>query len=301
MLLAVCAAVLSVGVVAGCGSTASSSTQTSSSKAPPNSLQAVWDRPGENVTVVPGNMDFGPGIVRYSFLVVRKNGAPVYKATAAVAVARGLDAVPFQHTTARLERIGVGGETESGDVEALYVAKLRLPKPGTYWLVAQPSGAPVQALGQVQVKANTASPAIGSPAPRTDTPKLGDAPIAQLTTRTPPDRDLLRWSVADSIAAHKPFVVVFATPKFCQSRTCGPVVDVVEKVSKDFPRVRFIHVEIYTDNDPTKGENRWVRQWRLPSEPWIFLVGRDGRVDAKFEGSISVDELGAAVRRTLLR
>jgi hypothetical protein len=83
---------------------------------------------------------------------------------------------------------------------------------------------------------------------------------------------------------------------------CGPVVDVVDHVREEFEGsgVRFIHVEIYVGNDPSKGVNRWVRQWNLPTEPWTFLVGRDGRVKAKFEGAVSVGELRAAVRRTLL-
>ena len=63
--------------------------------------------------------------------------------------------------------------------------------------------------------------------------------------------------------------------------------------------VRFIHVEIYRGNDPSKGYNRFVKQWRLPTEPWVFLVGRDGRIKAKFEGSVSVGELTAAVRKHL--
>jgi hypothetical protein len=65
--------------------------------------------------------------------------------------------------------------------------------------------------------------------------------------------------------------------------------------------VRFIHVEIYESNDPALGYNRWVREWRLPSEPWVFLVGADGRIRAKFEAALSVDELLAAIRTTLLR
>jgi glutathione peroxidase-family protein len=32
----------------------------------------------------------------------------------------------------------------------------------------------------------------------------------------------------------------------------------------------------------------------------VFLVGRDGRIKARFEGSVSVAELEAAVRATLL-
>jgi hypothetical protein len=43
-----------------------------------------------------------------------------------------------------------------------------------------------------------------------------------------------------------------------------------------------------------------VRQWHLPSEPWIFLVGRDGRIKAKFEGAVGRAELLAAVRDHLL-
>jgi peroxiredoxin len=46
--------------------------------------------------------------------------------------------------------------------------------------------------------------------------------------------------------------------------------------------------------------NAYMREWGLPSEPWTFLVGADGRIKAKFEGSVSVDELAAAVRRSLL-
>ena len=55
-----------------------------------------------------------------------------------------------------------------------------------------------------------------------------------------------------------------------------------------------------TDNNPSQGRNRWVREWHLPGEPWTFLVGRDGRIKAKFQGSVSVGELNDAIRRLLL-
>ena len=94
-------------------------------------------------------------------------------------------------------------------------------------------------------------------------------------------------------------MLVFATPKFCQSRTCGPVVDVAQAVQQRLAGrgIRFIHVEIYQDNNPAQGYNRWVKEWRLPTEPWVFLVGRDGRVKQRFEGSVSVAELEAAARK----
>ena len=98
-----------------------------------------------------------------------------------------------------------------------------------------------------------------------------------------------------------PFVLVFATPKSCTSRTCGPVVDVVSTVRREHTGsdIRFIHVEIYEENNPALGVNRWVQEWKLPTEPWVFLVGRNGRIKAKFEGAVSEQELEAAVRRFL--
>ena len=64
--------------------------------------------------------------------------------------------------------------------------------------------------------------------------------------------------------------------------------------------MRFIHVEVFEDNDPAKGFNRWLKEWNLPTEPWTFLVGSDGRIAERFEGTVSVDELEQAVREKLL-
>ena len=81
------------------------------------------------------------------------------------------------------------------------------------------------------------------------------------------------------------------------------MVDVVEEVQRrlDDDRVRFIHVEVYEDNDPAKGYNRWMKEWKLPTEPWTFLVGRTGTIVDRFEGTVSVDELETAVREKLRR
>jgi len=61
--------------------------------------------------------------------------------------------------------------------------------------------------------------------------------------------------------------------------------------------VRFIHVEVYEDNDPARGYNRWMRDWHLDTEPWTFVVNRRGRISARFEGTVSVRELEEAVEQ----
>lgn len=287
--------VLAAALSAGCGASGSGSSRT---------LDSILKRPGADVAVTPGASEFVPGPVRYPFLVIRNDARPVNRKTATVWLATARDREPFEHVTAPLEPIGVPGVSEPafGGVTRIYVAHLHVPRPGRYWLVAAPSGARIQAVGTLDVVARSSSPPIGALVPRSATPTLATASPASLTTRRPPDLGLLRYSVAGALAEHRPFVVTFATPKFCTSRTCGPVVDVVDAVRRQFASspVRFIHVEVFQDNDPAKGYNRWMKQWGLRSEPWTFVVGRDGRVKAKFEGSVSASELAAAVRRASL-
>ncbi len=270
------------------------------------SLEALWRAPGEDVTIVPGAQDFEPGTVRLPFLVVDGEGRVVSRPTARVWLSRGLEQKPFLETTARLERIGTGADGHDADATEIFVAELDLAEPGTYWLLAEPvGGRKIQALGNVVVAEEAVAPGVGDAAPASDTPTLESTGghIAALTTQDPPDRELLQHSVADSIAAHAPFVVAFATPRYCTSRTCGPVVDVVEAVRRRYAGsgVRFIHVEIYEGNNPDRGFNQWVEEWRLPSEPFVFLVGRDGRIKERFEGTVSVRELAAAVSEHLIR
>jgi hypothetical protein len=289
------AAVLALAgcLIAGCGG--SSSTQ---EEPDAHTLEALWRAPGEDVAIVPGSADFTPGDVRLTFLVVDGQGRIVTAPSAKIWVSRGLGAAPFAETTATAQKIGVGA-AEPGEAEEIFVTKLDLAKPGTYWILAEPRGAEkkIQAVGTVVVKADPAAPAVGEPVPPSRTPTLASATLEELTTANEPDEALYQRSVADAVAAKKPFVVTFATPRYCTSRTCGPVVDVVSDVRRRHPALPFIHVEVYEDNDPAKGENQWVREWGLPSEPWVFVIGADGKVRERFEGTVSVEELDAAVRR----
>jgi hypothetical protein len=287
--------------LAGCGGGGKQS-----APAKRGTLAAVLDRPGPDVSLVQGTSDYAVGDVRVAFLVVNSQAKLISRPRARVWVGRSLDSRPLVSTEARLEPIGIPGTSEAatGGATVIYVANVRLARPGTYTLVAEPEGAAIQGVANLTVAKHPQAPAVGSRAIASRTPTLASThdDLAALTTADPPDRSLLRYSVADSLAAHDPFVLVFATPKFCTSRTCGPVVDVAEAVQRQLAGrdVRFIHVEVYRDNNPAEGYNRWFREWRLPSEPWIFLVGADGVIKARFEGSVSVAELAAAVRADLL-
>ena len=262
---------------------------------------------GEDVALVFSTSDYAPGRNRIGFLVVRRSGELVQSPEATVFVARDGRSTPI---AAKAELVPLKPHAHAAgtpahdhrDATDLYVAEVPTPRPGRYWVVVDLAGESVQGVGSLEVKEKSASPPLGSRAPPSETPTLANAPVAKLTTASPPDRELLRYSIADSIRARKPFVVVFATPKFCESRTCGPAGEGVDDVRKQFSSsgIRFMHVEIYEGNDPSAGPNRWVREWRLPSEPWVFVVDANGIIRAKFEGAVSEEELVRAVREHLL-
>jgi hypothetical protein len=95
-----------------------------------------------------------------------------------------------------------------------------------------------------------------------------------------------------------PTVIVFATPAWCESRTCGPLLDQVGELSSDYPDLNFVHVEIYEDTQVDSVDDLVavpaVTEWGIPSEPWVFVTDGDGTVTATFEGVASDAELRAA-------
>jgi hypothetical protein len=300
-------------LLAGCGgsgssgsaapaTTAGATTSTAPAKSPPaGTMQALWQKlGGEPVGMVAGTTDYGVGTNRVSFLVVDSKSQLIETPTARVWVSHGLEQKPFAETTAKLVPIGVPGGAKA-DAQNIYVARVDTTKPGKYWILAQPlGGTAIQALGEMVVRRHSATPAVGDRAIPSKNPTVGPGVTARsISTARPPDTALLRTTVAAAMAAKRPFVVSFATPQFCQSRTCGPVVQVVQSVARQRKGsgVDFIHIEIYKDNDPAKGTNQWVNQWNLQSEPFTFVVDRNGIIRDRFEGAFSAGELQAAVQK----
>ena len=297
-------------LLAGCGGGGGGVTQSAESTNKSDDVTVVapeWAAPllskaGPEGAAIMAGSDFAAGRNRVTFLLVRDDNSLV-RAPLADVYYQPLAGGPTKKTEARLMPIGVkASPAEKDDVKEIYVATLQLPRTGKQWVVIQPRGVRYQGFQILDVKAKPTAVAVGEKAPPSNNPTLATKSASEITTSRPPDTGLLRYSVAESVKAKAPFVVTFATPAFCESRTCGPTVDVVEAVRKRFEAkgIRFIHVEIYEDNLPGNGVNRWVKEWKLPTEPWVFVVDRNGVVRDRFEGAISVAELEQSVRSNLL-
>jgi hypothetical protein len=260
-----------------------------------------------------------PGKNRFGFALFDRSRAQIGGAAAVVYVAPaggGPASGPFP---ARYESLDVKpqylSKTVSQDpdsAKSLYVADVPFPKPGIYEalaiarldnrLVATSALAdPIQVVSRLKV------PGVGEKAPvvHTLTKASVGGDLSKIDTRMPPD-DMHDEDFAD-VAGRKPAIIVFATPQLCQSRVCGPVVDVAEQVKSEHSKgVTFIHQEVYKDNKIKQGclplrrpesecfQGPFVR-FRLPTEPWMFAFDRRGRIVDRIEGAYSVRELEHAV------
>ncbi|MGZ8667289.1 MAG: hypothetical protein ACXWZM_09285 [Solirubrobacterales bacterium] len=222
------------------------------------------------------------------------------------AVAKALDQPaegPFPASVESLEtKPAFRAATTSNDPDsatAVYVTHLDFPSDGEWRIAAMiKRGGKLEAtlLPSAVVGQFTGVPRVGERSPRihTPTPESVGGDLSQITTRIPPES--MNQSDFYDALGKKPIVLIFATPQFCQSRVCGPVVDVAAQVQEKYgDKVEFIHMEIYNDNDPSKGVRPQVRAFSLPGEPWAFVIDRSGVVRTVIEGAFGVNELERAV------
>jgi hypothetical protein len=186
---------------------------------------------------------------------------------------------------------------------AVYAARVPFGKPGRYTVLAVTlvGGKPVAAPGQLDVitSAQDKVPEVGEQAPKvqTDTVASAGGNVEAIDTRRPTSDMHADFS---KVVGSKPVALLFATPQLCQSRVCGPVVDVALQQRARFgDKVQFIHQEVYADNDPGKGLRKPLQQFNLSTEPWLFVVGRDGKITARLEGSFGLDAFEQALKTAL--
>lgn len=185
------------------------------------------------------------------------------------------------------------------DERGLYVTHPTFDKAGTWGaeVAIRGNGVDEVVRGTFEVAEEGTTPALGAPAPASDVPTADDVKnLKEISTDPQPEPRFYRRSIDEALARSEPFVIVFATPKYCSSAVCGPTLDTVKEVAEGFRGITFIHSEIYEELEPTSPPVEAVVEWGLPSEPWVFVVDERGRIAAKYEGVATEAELRAALR-----
>lgn len=200
-------------------------------------------------------------------------------------------------------------------IRGAYSTELTFDRPGPWRLDIAVADADFSAATtlDVEVTANSPAPGLGRRPPLSRTKTLSEvADLAQLTTDYTPDPDLYRLSLAAAIQSPKPAVIVFASPAFCVTATCGPQVDAVSELKDAYRgQADFVHIEIYADPQAIQGDLAQaelapaVTEWgfsQLPhwfNESWVFILDRQGSVKQRFEGFATRTELETVLRAVL--
>ncbi len=258
------------------------------------------------LVVAPAAQVFRAGSNRFGFGVFTVGREAVGDAEVAIYAARpNKPAVgPFPAAVETLEPdAAFRSETTSTDPDAatvVYASEIELDGKGEWRLMAllkeEGGSLTYAAIPSAVVGAFPEVPAEGEKAPVVSTPTAEDAggDLTKIDTRQPPST--MHEEDLEDVVGTKPVVLLFATPALCSSRVCGPVVDIAEEVkSERGQEAAFILQEIYKDNVVEKGLRPQVEAYGLPTEPWLFVIGADGKVHTSIEGAFSKGELEAAL------
>lgn len=303
----------------GCGGDSEETTTTATPKAA--AFPAVKGRTLEevggtitqsNLVASPAGQAFEAGENRYAFGVFTKGQKAINDAEVAVYFAKGKKGTaigPFPATPESLATpsaySSVSTSQDPSSASVVYVIpSVPFTATGEWRAVAvfrTPEGLQGTLMPSAVVGRFPEIPKRGEQAPRIQTRTGEDVggDLSKIDTRVPPDQ-MHKDDFADVIG-QKPTVLLFATPSFCESRVCGPVVDIAEQVREETAQagedVAFIHQEVFNENDPSKGVRRELRAFHLETEPWVFVFDREGKVSTRIEGAFSAEELRRAVDR----
>jgi hypothetical protein len=189
------------------------------------------------------------------------------------------------------------------EASGFYRAEFEFDRPGLWQLIATPEGGESLEPALFSVLEETSAPALGQLAPVAPTLTADDLPFAELTSDPDPDPRLYEITLEEALANGESTVLLFATPAFCTSATCGPIVETVKELLPNHD-ANFIHVEVYQGlNDPEFDADVehlapavTSEYWNLPSEPWVFVIDEEGFVVARFEGAVEAEEIAQHLR-----
>lgn len=247
----------------------------------------------------------GFGTAQFSFFFLGTNSAnegqqPGPTATGTYLPLPGSDAAPAD--TAKAQYLPT-------DQRGVYAADVAFDKPG-FWGVS----AVVELDGRQEVKTafkvlpEHEVPAVGDPAPATQNLVAGspgvppEAVDSRASANSPiPDPELHQTTVAQALAEKRPVVLIVSTPTYCVSLFCGPITDMAAELAKTYSdKARFIHIEVWKDykaqqlNDAAK---EWIARGENINEPWVFVIGADGKISHRFDNIVAKSDLEPILRQ----
>ncbi len=193
---------------------------------------------------------------------------------------------------------------EHADIVRYFPLRTTLPEPGIYDLEVLIAGQavtlPVQAFAPDEVDIIVP----GAAFPSLITPTLArPGPMDPLCTLFEGPCPFHEHTVAEVLDAGAPIAFLVATPAFCRTAYCGPVLETLIESAGNFPSIQPIHLEVYENpkevdgnlDDPNLRPVAAFGELGLTFEPSLFLVGRDGKLADRIDNVFDRAELEIAL------
>jgi hypothetical protein len=304
----VLAAVLAAGVLTACAP-AGEGASNRALNVFPASFDLAVDRPARFLVGLStvGNRFVSGGSVRLRFFFLGRERAEGDPKLVAESIASFLPIPGEEDEPAPSGPRTVGGDAARG---VYRVEKVTFERAG-FWEVEAAAnlggGGVLRGRGAFEVLPEPRVPYPGQAAPRTENLTISSkgAPPEAVDSRAVtegriPDPELHATTIADAIRRGRPVLAVFATPVYCVSKFCGPVTDVVAELAAEYgDRAEFVHVEIWRDFQNqvvNEAAAAWILRDGSLQEPWVFLIGGDGRVLARWDNVATRDEMEPLLR-----
>lgn len=183
-----------------------------------------------------------------------------------------------------------------------YPLRIELPTAGIWTSTAEVDGQPIEASFSVGEPGSSQLIQRGQPAPSISTPTTADARGVDPICTAEPACDLHALSLDAALAEQRPIALLVATPAFCATAVCGPVLDVVRAVQRDIPDVRYLHTEVYenplaVDNVAQATPAPITGALGLNYEPSLYLIDASGNVADRLDNVFDITETREAVER----
>ncbi len=180
---------------------------------------------------------------------------------------------------------------------AYYPFETAATTPGIYTLSVQYKGKALPTPFTVTDPAQVSVPKVGDKLVPVDTPTTSDAHgVNPICTRQPPC-PLHAKTLRAAIAGGTPVAFLIATPAYCQTAICGPVLDVLlSQRDRLAGKVEMIHAEVYINDQPSADTvSPAVQAYKLDFEPCLFLADAKGVITHRLDTVFDETEVAAAL------
>jgi hypothetical protein len=273
---------LAVGgsLLAACGDDSADGTRVADGQVPKNALIAAFPQGVPHVaTGVP---------TRLPYLLADKEGVPLSRIDGPVTF------------TVEQDGKAVGGPVQvaprsDGVPRAYLPLSFTFPQAGVYDVFADYGGQKLDSTLQVYGADQIGPPVVGEALPPAETATAANPLVDPVCSRVPPC-PFHEVNLADAVGQGKPIVLMVATPAYCQTAVCGPILDTLVDQASGRTDITVIHSEVYRNPK----EVRDIQDanlapvpdtYDLRFEPAMFVTNAAGTIVARADVTVDRTEM----------